>query len=74
MSKKNIFIAGHKGMVGSAIMRKLNQFNDINIITRERKDLDLLDQYSVNQFFLENSIDEVYLAAAKVGGIHANNE
>lgn len=70
---KRIFIAGHKGMVGSAIMRKLSQLSEIELITRERHELDLLDTQSVNQFFAENSIDQVYLAAAKVGGIVANS-
>jgi len=71
--KKNIFVAGHNGMVGSAIVRYLNNFES-NIITKERKDLDLLDQNKVNFFFKENKIDQIYIAAAKVGGIFANNE
>lgn len=68
-----IYIAGHRGMVGSAIYRKLieNGFN--NIITRTSKDLDLRDQQAVFKFFEENKIDYVFLAAAKVGGINANN-
>ena len=60
-------------MVGSAIIRKLNSIGNCNIITAERKDLDLTNQLSVNTFFKENPIDVVILAAAKVGGIHANN-
>ncbi len=70
---KRVFIAGHKGMVGSAILRKLQLNGSIEIITRSRNELDLLDQDEVNEFFKRNEIDEVYLAAAKVGGIHANN-
>lgn len=70
----NIFVAGHRGMVGSAIVRGLSSNNSINIITATRSNLDLLNQESVNNFFKKNDIDQVYLAAAKVGGIHANNE
>ena len=69
----NIFIAGHRGMVGSSILRKLKQQNDTNIITCSRKDLDFLSQDKVNNFFAKNEIEQVYLAAAKVGGIYANN-
>ena len=71
MNKKTIFIAGHEGMVGSAILKLLAPNN--NIITANKKTLDLLDQTKVNNFFKNNKIDEVYLAAAKVGGIYANN-
>ena len=60
-------------MVGSAIVRQLQDNNIADIITRSRAELDLLSQPAVEAFFAENSIDEVYLAAAKVGGIHANN-
>lgn len=70
---KRIFVAGHRGMVGSAIVRQLNQRNNVEIITRTRSELDLLNQQAVNDFFANERIDEVYLAAAKVGGIHANN-
>ena len=70
---KRIFVAGHRGMVGSAIVRQLNQRNNVEIITRTRSELDLLNQQAVNEFFANERIDEVYLAAAKVGGIHANN-
>ena len=70
----NIFVAGHRGMVGSAIVRVLSSNNANNIITATRSNLDLLNQESVNNFFEQNDIDQVYLAAAKVGGIHANNE
>lgn len=60
-------------MVGSAIVRQLSARDDVEIITRSRNELDLLDQAAVNQFFAAERIDQVYLAAAKVGGIHANN-
>lgn len=67
-----IFIAGHRGMVGSALVRALSgQGHDI--ITRSRTELDLTDQSAVRGFFAAERIDEVYLAAARVGGIHANN-
>jgi len=72
MSKLKIFIAGHKGMVGSALVRFLQNKN-IEIVTKDRRELDLTDQINVNNFFKNNKIDQVYLAAAKVGGIHANN-
>lgn len=71
---RNIFVVGHRGMVGSAIVRNLDACNDVNLITKSRHELDLTNQTAVMQFFRENQIDEVYLAAAKVGGIHANNE
>jgi len=70
---KNIYVAGHKGMVASAIVRQLQAQADINIITCSRKGLDLTNQPAVSAFFQNQPIDEVYLAAAKVGGIHANS-
>ncbi|MCG3733175.1 GDP-L-fucose synthase [Vibrio cincinnatiensis] len=73
MVKKRIFVAGHNGMVGSAIVRQLSARDDVEIITRSRSELDLLNQAAVNEFFAAERIDQVYLAAAKVGGIHANN-
>ncbi|MFM2484514.1 GDP-L-fucose synthase [Celerinatantimonas yamalensis] len=75
MSENNkiIFVAGHQGMVGSAIVRQLQKLGDCSIITRSSKELDLRNQNAVTRFFDENKIDEVYLAAAKVGGIYANN-
>lgn len=69
-----VFVAGHRGMVGSAIVRQLQLDSNVVIITAGRDQLDLLDQRSVHDFFAKQSIDQVYLAAAKVGGIHANNE
>ena len=69
---KKIFIAGHKGMVGSAIFRKLKN-NSNKIVIADKKKLNLLDQKSVLSFFKRNKFDEVYLCAAKVGGIHANS-
>jgi GDP-L-fucose synthase len=72
MTRPKIFVAGHKGMVGSAIVRLLKN-QDVEIITKDRTELDLLNQGSVEKFFKHKKIDQVYLAAAKVGGIHANN-
>jgi GDP-L-fucose synthase len=68
-----IFVAGHKGMVGSAIVRQLEQDERNILVTVDRQQLDLLNQHAVQAFFAEQNIDQVYLAAAKVGGIHANN-
>lgn len=73
MTTKNVFVAGHNGMVGSAIVRQLSKQSDIEIFTRSRSELNLLSQEDVDQFFAVNRIDEVYLAAAKVGGIVGNN-
>lgn len=72
MSKPKVFIAGHKGMVGSSLIRILENQN-VEIIKKDREKLDLLDQRQVQNFFKSEKIDQVYLAAAKVGGIHANN-
>lgn len=69
----NIFIAGHNGMVGSAILRRLELENENNIITCTRKELNLLNQSEVYSFLGDHKIQQIYLAAAKVGGIHANN-
>jgi GDP-L-fucose synthase len=75
MNKKDkIYIAGHKGLVGSALLRKLKALGFTHIITRTRKELDLFDAQKVTNFFQKQKPDYVFLAAAKVGGIHANNE
>jgi GDP-L-fucose synthase len=70
---QKIYIAGHRGMVGSAIMRNLNAQGYSNIITRTHAELDLTNQLAVQAFFKLEQPDQVYLAAAKVGGIYANN-
>ncbi|MGR5302987.1 GDP-L-fucose synthase [Vibrio alfacsensis] len=70
---KRVFVAGHKGMVGSAIVRQLSKDSSVEVITKDRSELNLLDALAVEQFFATHSIDQVYLAAAKVGGIVANN-
>jgi GDP-L-fucose synthase len=70
---KKIFVAGHRGMVGSAIVRQLKERGDTELILRTRKELDLTNQEAVLEFFKTEKINEVYLAAAKVGGIIANN-
>jgi GDP-L-fucose synthase len=68
-----IYVAGHRGMVGSAIVRTLQAAGHSNIVTRTHAELDLADQAAVRAFFASEEPDQVYLAAAKVGGIHANN-
>jgi GDP-L-fucose synthase len=68
-----IFVAGHRGMVGSAIIRQLQAQGYTNIVTRTRSELDLVNQQAVADFFAQEKPSAVYLAAAKVGGIHANN-
>ena len=73
MTSRRIFVAGHKGMVGSAIVDKLNSSEDVDLITADRSNLDITDSSKVEKFFKKNNIDEVYMSAAKVGGIHANN-
>ncbi|MCJ2017969.1 GDP-L-fucose synthase [Methylobacterium sp. E-065] len=70
---QTIFVAGHRGMVGAAIVRCLQAQGQTRILTADRQSLDLTDQAAVRRFFAEQRIDQVYLAAAKVGGIHANN-
>ncbi len=70
---KRIFVAGHNGMVGAAIVRQLSSDATLHIITATRAELDLGSQSAVADFFASQSIDEVYLCAAKVGGIHAND-
>lgn len=69
----NIYIAGHRGLVGSAIVRNLESKGFKNIITRTHAELDLTNQADVRRFFEEEKPEYVFLAAAKVGGIHANN-
>ena len=74
MNKQDkIYIAGHRGMVGSAIVRRLQKDGFTNIVTRTSKELDLKEQQAVRDFFAKERPDHVVLAAAKVGGIHANN-
>jgi len=68
-----IFVAGHKGLVGSALVRELSKRGYTNILTVDKNVVDLKDQKSVNKWFSDNSPDYVFLAAAKVGGIQANN-
>ena len=70
--RKGIYVAGHRGMVGSAIVRALEAQGHERIITRTHAELDLTDQAAVRDFFATEKPDAVYLAAAKVGGIHAN--
>lgn len=72
-SQPRIFVAGHRGLVGSAIVRVLNAQGLTNIVTRTHAELELTNQAQVREFFATEHIDQVYLAAAKVGGIHANN-
>ena len=70
---KAIFVAGHRGMVGSALVRHLEARGEHNIVTRAREQLDLTRQVEVESFFAEESVCQVYIAAARVGGIGANN-
>ena len=72
MPKLRIFVAGHNGMVGSALVRILKKEN-VELILKDKKELNLLSQIDVKNFFTKEKIDQVYLAAAKVGGIYANN-
>ena len=73
MKPPKIYVAGHRGMVGSAIVRTLQAAGHTHIVTRTHAELDLTDQAAVRAFFALEKPDQVYLAAAKVGGIHANN-
>lgn len=72
-TEDKIYVAGHRGMVGSAIVRKLNENGFSNIVTKTSKELDLISQQLVNDFFEKEKPKFVFLAAAKVGGIYANN-
>lgn len=72
-SKKKVYVAGHRGMVGAAIIRALKDRDGIDIVVRTHAQLDLTNQAAVRSFFESERPDQVYLAAAKVGGIHANN-
>ncbi len=71
--KKRIFVSGHKGLVGSAIVRQLQKNQDNELILKERSELNLINQEEVEYFFRNEKVDQVYLAAGKVGGINANN-
>jgi GDP-L-fucose synthase len=73
LRNQRVFVAGHKGMVGSAIVRRLKALGYDNILIASRGELDLMDQTKVQAWFTENKPEQVYIAAAKVGGIHANN-
>lgn len=73
VKEKKVYVAGHRGMVGGAIVRRLRAVGEENIVTRSHAQLDLTDQRAVGQFFAQERPTQVYLAAAKVGGIHANN-
>ena len=70
---KRIYVAGHNGMVGSAIVRRLADKGYVNILTRSHAEMELTDQAQVRAFFAREKPEEVYVAAARVGGIHANN-
>ena len=70
---RKIYLAGHRGMVGGAILRQLQAQGETNIVTRSHAELDLTDQSAVRAFMQAERPDVVILAAAKVGGIHANN-
>ena len=72
-SSLKIYVAGHTGMVGSAVVRRLQTLGFGNIVTRRSSELDLTNQAAVNAFFAEEKPDAVIMVAAKVGGIHANN-
>jgi GDP-L-fucose synthase len=73
LSGKRVWVCGHNGMVGSAIVRRLRNEENVDILTTERTEVDLVDQASVQKWVSQNKPDAIFLAAAKVGGIHANN-
>ena len=70
---KKIFVAGHRGMVGSAIVRQLQSDRENEVVVKTRDELDLHDQSKIRQLLADEKIDEIYISAAKVGGIYANN-
>ncbi|MBJ7469002.1 MAG: NAD-dependent epimerase/dehydratase family protein, partial [Rhodoferax sp.] len=72
-SRPKIYVAGHRGMVGSAIVRALQSQGHSDLLTRTHAELDLTNQATVDTFFAQEKPDQVYMAAAKVGGIHANS-
>ena len=74
MSLKRVYVAGCNGMVGNAICRHLIKNESVHLVTTTRSDLDLTNQLQVQDFFQGEDVDQIYLVAAKVGGIHANNE
>ncbi len=73
MNNQKVYVAGHSGLVGAAIVRALGKEGSSNLVTRSHDELDLTEQEKVREFFNQEKPDQVYLAAAKVGGIHANN-
>jgi len=73
LANKTIYVAGHRGMVGSAVLKKLNSIGAKNLLTRSSCDLDLCNQAATNDFFASEKPDVVVFAAARVGGIHANS-
>lgn len=73
LSGKRVWVCGHNGMVGSAIVRRLEKESNVDILTAERSEVDLVNQPSVRDWIAQNKPDVIFLAAAKVGGIHANN-
>lgn len=73
LQEKTVFVSGHKGMVGSAVCRRLSEIDDLRILTADRAELDLCQQTAVDEFFAKHRPDIVVFAAAKVGGIHANS-
>lgn len=74
IEQPRIFVAGHRGMVGAALLRNLQSSGNQQLVTRSRSELDLTRQQEVETFFADEQIDQVYLAAARVGGIKANND
>ena len=73
VKKDRIFVAGHNGLVGSAVLRRLKKLNYKNIIVADKKQLNLLDQKKVFNFIKKNKVKSIIICAAKVGGIKANN-